>query len=375
MAAKKDVDRIEYIPPPGGQPEILRPALICYGSRCYRKVTGDVSWSSTRAAVVQSTDQWYEDEPPCCAEDIDPELKDIVELKSGEYQLEVDLPSVFYKYIMGREGRTKAQLEKDTKCTIKIPRRNEVGHIVVKGLTMRSVSAARQRIEVLAWSNRECEEVTHFVCVPLNQDQIMESVTDFKNSVLSTHPCPEGLSNEMFTEPSRMHLTLAVFRLFTDKEVQETLSAVGKCVKEARSVFSGPGNISIKGLDTMTDDHTSTSVLYGKVELGARELQQFADILLEKLSEAVPDYVDKRYRVKLHATLINASKKIEAEGAQSAQRHDRRRKRPTFDASGVMRSFGSHNFGQVPLKEVHFSQRGQYDSNGFYKCIRTFPLL
>ena len=201
----------------------------------------------------------------------------------------------------------------------------------------------------------------------------MENVRDFRRSVLSSQPRPEGLTEEMFTEPSRMHLTLAVFRLFTDSEIQETLLAVEDCVKVARSALAGSDNIGIRGLDTMNDDHSSTTVLYARVKEGVKQLQQFADVLLQKLSEAVPDYVDRRYRVKLHATLINASKKKEAIDAQGHSRHHRRR--ATFDACSIMKSLGSQDFGDVPLKEVHFSQRGEYDDNGFYKCISTVPLF
>ena len=47
----------------------------------------------------------------------------------GGFILKMDIPSNFYKYIIGRQGNTKASIEKETKCRIRIPRRGEKGDI------------------------------------------------------------------------------------------------------------------------------------------------------------------------------------------------------------------------------------------------------
>ena len=55
-------------------------------------------------------------------------FKDIESTAAG-YQLKVQLPSVFYKYIIGKRGETKKRLETETRTLIKIPRQHEEGDI------------------------------------------------------------------------------------------------------------------------------------------------------------------------------------------------------------------------------------------------------
>lgn len=52
-----------------------------------------------------------------------------VESTAAGYQLRVQLPSVFYKYIIGKKGETKKRLESETRTQIRIPRQNEEGDI------------------------------------------------------------------------------------------------------------------------------------------------------------------------------------------------------------------------------------------------------
>ena len=70
-------------------------------------------------------DEYDEGEEPEWAE-----LDGVEELPGGVgYSLRVATPSVFFKHIIGREGRTKANIERDTKCRIRIPPRGKEGDI------------------------------------------------------------------------------------------------------------------------------------------------------------------------------------------------------------------------------------------------------
>jgi len=55
-------------------------------------------------------------------------IEDIESTAAG-YQLKLQLPSVFFKYIMGKKGETKKRLESETRTQIKIPRQHEEGDI------------------------------------------------------------------------------------------------------------------------------------------------------------------------------------------------------------------------------------------------------
>ena len=70
-------------------------------------------------------DEYDEGEEPEWAE-----LDGVEELPGGVgYSLRVATPSVFFKRIIGREGRTKANIERDTKCRIRIPPQGKEGDI------------------------------------------------------------------------------------------------------------------------------------------------------------------------------------------------------------------------------------------------------
>ena len=52
-----------------------------------------------------------------------------IESTAAGYQLKVQLPSVFYKFIIGKKGETKKRLESETRTQIRIPKQNEEGDI------------------------------------------------------------------------------------------------------------------------------------------------------------------------------------------------------------------------------------------------------
>ena len=57
----------------------------------------------------------------------DPQSDEKVEPVDNGYILRLDIPSVFYKYIIGKGGHAKRDIETDTESTIRIPRQGETG--------------------------------------------------------------------------------------------------------------------------------------------------------------------------------------------------------------------------------------------------------
>lgn len=62
-------------------------------------------------------------------EDTTAELEGLEQLPNGTYQLKLPTPSQFFKYIIGKEGRTKKGIERDTGCHLWIPSRGVEGDI------------------------------------------------------------------------------------------------------------------------------------------------------------------------------------------------------------------------------------------------------
>lgn len=68
----------------------------------------------------------------CISDNCDGEtlqLEQGVEQVAQGYRLRMDVPSVLYKYLIGKQGRTRRHMEEDTGCQIRIPRQGEEGPI------------------------------------------------------------------------------------------------------------------------------------------------------------------------------------------------------------------------------------------------------
>ena len=57
------------------------------------------------------------------------ELKGVEHTRSGGLLFRMDIPEVFYKYIIGRQGKTKSTIENDTGCRIQVPRHGRTGNV------------------------------------------------------------------------------------------------------------------------------------------------------------------------------------------------------------------------------------------------------
>ena len=368
-------DVAQYISSPLSHTDILKPTIIKYGDRQFRKMTAlpDQPQGPDRRRYEEETQPYplaaseeIEDEPSCEGEL--EELKDVVQLPNGEYEILLGVPSIFFKYIIGREARTKKSIEHDTKCCLKIPRQGQLGPIVIRGHTKRSLASAKQRIDVIIWSNRYKEGITHFVGIHLNYASVMESFESFKVDVL--HKI-KGVDENLFQIPQKLHLTLSVFYLFSSKEEVMAIQAIEESLQVAKlKLGSTSVMIHLKGLECMNDDYSQVNVVYAKVQLmdGSPRLQEFVDTLKMELEARIPDYVErniKRPNVKLHATLMNTKFRNDSE-----ESGPNRRKKDVFDAREIMHNFADYDFGCVSLTELYLAK-----ADGFHSRIQTFKLV
>ena len=154
MASWKKIDSavdstINYHHYSGGVEEILLPTLIVSGGRSYRKLT-DIEFGrrpedrdrrrhkrspreketdleteeETRVNETSYTDDVYDE-----GEDIERELTGVEKMRNGNFKLKLPVPSAFFKYIIGKEGRTKKGIERDTECHLSLPARGQEGDV------------------------------------------------------------------------------------------------------------------------------------------------------------------------------------------------------------------------------------------------------
>lgn len=344
--------------------EILRPALININGRIYRKNLvkeehyedeEEEDFSYSGPVIDQCMDE------PCDASNI--------EQTDKGFRCAIDVPSVLYKYIIGKKGETRKRLESDTKTSISIPKQGVEGQIVITGPQKSAVASALTRVEVLIESFRRKQPFSHFLSFALNHPQVQEGFQHFKEEVLEHCSQDGGVDDSIFQNPAKLHLTIGTLALLNEQEVMRACELLQQCQGFIRDITDGkPLALEVKGIEYMNDDPSMVDVLYAKVSAqdGSDKLQQIADRLVEHFVSAGL-MVREWDRVKLHATVMNTlfRKDPSAEDKGGPGRQNTK-DREAFDARNVLERFGEFYFGACELNSVQLSQRFSSDCTGYY---------
>ena len=365
---------VKYLSSSSGEPDLLRPTLICYRGMKFRKLTKGSRRQQQHGPGRHPYKESEEEEEEECFDEVQ-------ELANGDFETTMSLPSVFFKYIIGKEGKTRMTIEKDTGCKLRIPHHGQDGPVVIRGPNRRPLLAARKRIDVIVWSNRMKEAATHFICIPLNASQFVAGLEDFHSQVWRVCSHCEGMDEVLFQIPAKTHLTLVMLRLFSKEEEERAVYEIRESLRTLQDKFGSlQFSVKLAGIESMNDDPSAVDVLYAKVFDSSGKVQQFVDALASDLPLRAPDLFEARrgrQEIKLHATVMNSKYRErlheEVGREQSAERR-RWRKRESFDARKIFSHFKKFEFGEHTISELHLSKRGEYGVDGFYKCVAEFDL-
>ncbi|KAE8591034.1 hypothetical protein XENTR_v10018287 [Xenopus tropicalis] len=316
--------------------EVLRPTLINIGGRIYRK-------NAVREASHQNEEDeedFYRESVQCLDEPCDDFT--VEETEKG-FQCTIDLPSQLFKYIIGKKGETKRNLESETRTSIIIPRPGVEGDIIITGQQRNGVISARTRIELLAESFRRKQPFTHFLSFALNHPEIQEKVLLFKEEVLAKCSKDRGVESSIFQNPAKLHLTIGTMVLLSEKEVMQANEILQKCKEEFLDKITGGKSLQLQvvGIEYMNDDPAMVDVLYAKVEMkdGSERLQLIADRLMQRFVSS--GLMLKEWdRVKLHATVMNTLFRrdpLAEERSSISAGKPGQRERESFDARNVLK--------------------------------------
>ncbi|XP_074519811.1 activating signal cointegrator 1 complex subunit 1 [Halichoeres trimaculatus] len=344
--------------------EVLRPPLINIGGRIYRRnVTKEEHYEEEEdfSYMGPHESEDLEEDESC-------DTKFIEQTEKG-FRCAIDVPSVLYKYIIGKKGETRRRLEFDTKTSINIPKQGVEGQIVITGPHKAAVSSAVTRVEVLVESFRRKQPFTHFLSFPLNDPKVQEGFLTFKEEVLKQCAEDHGVHESIFQNPVKLHLTIGTMALLNDMEVKKACEHLQECQNFIRDITEGkPLPLEVMGIEYMNDDPAMVDVLYAKVNVkdGSDKLQMIADRLVEHFVSAGL-MVREWDRVKLHGTVMNTlfrkDSTVEDAGGTGRQTGG---EREAFDARNVLKKFGTYHFGDLELNSVMLSQRYSTDCTGYY---------
>lgn len=355
--------------------DVLRPQIIRIGDRCYRK-------NPTLDRDVNALEEEEYDESPAQCDSWNDETCDTLNIEETDrgYQTSINLPSAFFKHIIGRKGETKRRLEIETKTQIRIPREGVEGEIVITGPERKGVVSAKTRIDVIVDSVRRKEPFTHFLSFPVNSQPIRERFLEFQEDVLRKCDSDRGIDQTIFQKPEKLHLTIGTLALLNKQEIQQALDTLEDCKQSLiEPILKGePLTVRVQGLEYMNDDPSSVDVLYAKIQAGeqAERLQILADRLVDRFSTT--GLMQQEYsRVKLHITVMNTLMRrdptsIPGEKPPEGKRGNKERE--SFDAMNVMKNFGLYDFGDYTVNTLHLSQRHGLGKDGYYGCAGSVPL-
>ncbi|CAF0806252.1 unnamed protein product [Adineta steineri] len=304
--------------------------------------------------------------------------------KENMYVCEMDIASAFYGVLIGKNAENKHKLESETNAQIVFPRRDEIGTVKIRSRTKANVQSARTRIEIIIDRSRQMQPFTHFLSIPICQSSssinLKQKYEEFKKSVLEQCSDERGITNELFQQVNKLHLTIGTLVLLSKSEINYIKETLQECTKTLLKTIMLTDKerfiVQLKGLEFMNDDPGFVDVLYAKVQLvdqtNSNRLQNFLDRLNEELVNT--GLMKQKFdRIKLHVTLMNSLLRKDDTGILEAQKTTRGRvknqERESFDAKKVLRLFGQFDFGQIELNELHLSIMHEPDrQTGYYGC-------
>lgn len=284
--------------------------------------------------------------------------------------LKLEAPNIFYGLIIGRNRENLKNLEYQTRTRIKIPGMRENNVITIKGEQRANVIAAKSKIDAIIKRGRFKQSMTHFVSLPMVNPIVIDNYLAFKKIVLDECGQCRGITELLFQDQFRLHLTITCFVLCNAAEIKRAIKLMEQC----ENTIIKPMNLKsldvlVSGLDYMNDDPSEVNVLYAKVE--SPEIQMLADKIQTFFQDCDLALQPRNNHVKLHITLMNSG----FYNYQSSVNGDSGNKSHlTFDARKIIEKFNDYTFGTVQLSEVHLSQRHTVESNGYYKSSVVLKL-
>ncbi|KAI3684235.1 hypothetical protein L6452_33456 [Arctium lappa] len=178
-----------------------------------------------------------------------------------------------------------------------------------------------------------------------------------------------GIDKSIFIKPKTFHLTVLMLKLWNKERVNAAVRIFESIADEVMDALDGqPVSIRLKGLDCMRGSPAKARVLYAPVEVvgGEDRLLQACKVITDAfIKGGLVLEKDAKQALKLHATVMNA---------RHRKSKTKTRNFDSFDARGIMEQFGSKEWGEYLIREVHLSQRFVFDEDGYYHRCASIPL-
>eukprot|EP00803_Ostreobium_quekettii_P003818 evm.model.scf_1223.1 EVM.evm.TU.scf_1223.1 scf_1223:16154-19336(+) len=297
----------------------------------------------------------------------------------------ISADSEVYGTVMGRGGKTKERLEKETGATIILPRKgaNAKGEITIRGCTVKAVASARARVEIIINDVvTKRLDYNYFVSIPLTTEAIQQAHRAFREAVLSAeNGGAAGIDKSIFTPGNHLHMTIVMLKLYSDEKRNLARKALEDASRDVKPLLPDAGlMIRLKGLGYMNDDPSAIDVMYLNVLEPEEQsiMRKVCTVFVDKLSQAGLLLAKDEGDVKMHVTLLNSrfrrQQGVDGRKYGRLGGEERVRARLPFDGRGILDAQGDLDLGETRVAEVHLSQRWKFDSPGYFHCAHRVVL-
>lgn len=356
--------------------------------------------------------------------------------KRGKYSVSVEVSASLSRFIKGKSGSTQKQIEEETGTKIVFPSSKNQNSIVIEGFSSESITKASEKIQVFLEQAVKSPNLdySHFISLPLAiHPGLVEKLMNFQNSILGisdsvkaenvssesdddasegTHYADQqldggssvgirlkdekeqvevdvrkiasvsyppkvlkssnladlGIEKSIFIKPKTFHLTVLMLKLWNNERVTAATEVLQRISSKVMDVLEGrPVYVRLKGLERMRGSLAKAQVLYTPVEVigGEERLLRACQVITDAYIEAgLVLEKDKGHKLKLHGTVMNVKHR---------KRQQRTKRFDSFDARTIFEQYGSEDWGEYIIPEVHLSQRFKFDENGYYHCCASIP--
>jgi len=284
------------------------------------------------------------------------------------FSKKVIFPRKLIGLFAGRERRNVQNIEKKYGCEIKLPNKGEKKmevEIEIKSNNTDKLKECAQHVLDNIKSLRKKAFPTHFFSIPINDAEFCKQYQTYVQAIQSSDEIPKNARiNKIYVQPQKLHLTLSVLFLFTEKDINLAIECVNNVLNtKIRDIMGSDHSLrlnfpELEHFDKRKKD--KIDVIYAKVSSDER-LQRIADILDEELSNMGLTKDEHKAPVSLHMTVINT--KYLNEPWQHF-----------ISAVEIFDKFGKLNFKPVDINEIHLCEMSSDIETKSYKKVHVTTL-
>ena len=222
-------------------------------------------------------------------------------------------------------------------------------------------------------------QVNHFLMIPFEDETFVQEYIKMQNKLITENP--DGFDKELLQKPGKLHMTITILSLDMDEtKVKQVETLLNGIQEEIKKLSESSINFSFEKFDTM-GPKDQARVVYGKMveDESFYKLSQVIDLIIKtlvdagfidknKLAENHIEYINGKYSITLHLTLVNVTfwNKI--------LKKQKKKPKKNFDANAIMNSISGVQLPPCKLNKFNFCVMREDKKTEKYELVKSYEL-